>query len=263
MQPSISMGFTLPVFSFGQLEKAALPLPEPFWRDRILAQGYRVLIAGHPKVGKSEFFLEMAVRAASGSLFLNHAFTRPLKVLYLQSEIHNAYLHERISQFTKHATSHEKKLIYENLHVSSRLAVDLMGQDKNSVSDVIGALKPDVIGIDPVISFAQLEENSSTDVSKLLYDRILSLQQCIHPQPAIVLVHHLRKNSKDEDTFQCIRGSSAWQGWYDSGILLSGKPHEIILHFDLRNGPTPPREQIVLNRHIGAWQHDVVVKNPC
>ncbi len=243
--------------SFGDLKKLAHKMPKEYWKNRVLAQGYRMLIAGAPKVGKSDFFIEMVLKASCGGKFLGENFSTPLKVLYLQAEIHEAYLEERISVFEKSVYFEQKSLADENIYISSRLNLDLMNnRDWNDLKNIAIGVQPDIIGIDPIISFSSVDENSSKEVSELLYDRVVGLQNSVDSNPAMVLIHHLKKTRDESDMslFSNIRGSGAWQGWYDTGILLSRSNERVDVHYDTRHQKSPESQHIYLNRDIGCWQ---------
>lgn len=250
---------TSAILNRGDLKRNYNHFPEMYWDQRIIAQGYRVLIAGAPKVGKSDFFLEMALRAASGGVFLGKRFPRPLKVLYLQSEIHEAYLNERLEVFETACSPQAVDLIAQNFYISGRLTLDLMLEnDWVNIQKILLNLQPDIVGIDPIISFSSIDENSSKEVSQLLYKRIVNLQTSIASNPAFVLIHHLKKPKEKQDniaSFFDIRGSGAWQGWYDTGIMLSKRDSSVVLSFDTRHQKSPPEQRIQLNRTRGRWEH--------
>jgi hypothetical protein len=201
----------------------------------------------------------MALRAASGDVFLGKRFQRPLKVLYLQSEIHEAYLNERLEVFERSARQQALQLINKNFHISGRLTLDLMlDNDWANLQKILLTLQPDLVGIDPIISFSSVDENSSKEVSQLLYKRIVNLQTSIASNPAIVLIHHLKKqqNKRDKNnSFFDIRGSGAWQGWYDTGILLSKREQSVVLNFDTRHQQSPSEQWIQLDRVEGRWRY--------
>lgn len=258
MKPDSKNCATSAIINRGDLKVNHYHLPETYWDHRVIAQGYRVLIAGAPKVGKSDFFLEMALRAASGDVFLGKQFPRPLKVLYLQSEIHEAYLNERLEVFERSASQQALQLISQNFHISGRLTLDLMmDNDWANLQKILLILQPDIVGIDPIISFSSIDENSSKEVSKLLYQRIVNLQTSIASNPAFVLIHHLKKPQEKNErasSFFDIRGSGAWRGWYDTGLLLSQRDQSVVLNYDTRHQQSPPEQLIRLNRLQGRWE---------
>ncbi len=254
----LSNNYPLPLLSRDALRSKASQLPEEFWRNRLLAQGYRVIIAGAPKVGKSDFFLEMAVRAASAGCLLGESFKRPLKVLYLQTEIQDGYLNERLSTFEKNCSVSEQECIDKNFITTQRCSLNIMQQkDWDKLHRTLELMKPDIVAFDPIISFSDIDENSSQEVAALLYSQLGQLQVSIKPSPCIILIHHLKKTTTRQDKnllFTGIRGSSAWQGWYDTAILLTRSNEGIHVYYETRNQYSPEAQLIVLNRSLGCWQ---------
>ena len=68
---------------------------------------------------------------------------------------------------------------YQNLIVSGRLRKNLMtDQDIQAFHDEIQFHKPDIVLIDPIINFFDGEENSNTEIRKLLdrVDKLIEIQ---------------------------------------------------------------------------------------
>lgn len=224
------------IFSWAEMDDAPPAVPETYWREGVLFDGARVLLAGPPKIGKSNLVLQLALAAASGGEFLGHRFEKPLRVLWLQAEIHRGFLHQRVSRLMGALTDEERALVRDNFSLSGRLGLDLLdGQDYGVVKRILADCKPDLLILDPVINFSTAEENDNTEMHRVLklVDALSKDHRC-----ATVLVHHTRKDASAGD-FNAIRGASALRGWFDSGFLLTGQAGDAqaILSYELRNAP--------------------------
>jgi hypothetical protein len=243
----------LGLFTFGDLEDNPPPIPELFWRGALLFRGAKILVAGAPKIGKSNFFLALSIAAAKGDKFLGHKFSKPLKVLWLQAEIHKAFLKERIKRLTPLLQPAERKLLRPNLIMSGRLRKNFMNNaHMDEIFQSVKHFKPDLIGIDPIINFSLEDENNNAAISILLEDRVTALMQA--SDCAVIVLHHTKKDVNPKDPFQSIRGASAFRGWYDSGILLSGDPKSVIINYETRNCESPAAHGSQLNPETGLWE---------
>lgn len=77
----------------------------PWVIDKLLAEGEQMLIFGPPKVGKSQFALQLAVSAALGCPFLNWRIAKRKRVLYLNFEMGKRFFMLRIARHFLYAES--------------------------------------------------------------------------------------------------------------------------------------------------------------
>ncbi len=84
--------------TLGALLDDTSPMPDDLIGPRLLTPGGMLVLGGAPKVGKSDFLINLLVHAAAGAPFLHFTVTRPLRVFYLQAEIQYHYLRERLQQ---------------------------------------------------------------------------------------------------------------------------------------------------------------------
>jgi hypothetical protein len=223
-----------------------------------LGPGNFCLIAGPPKAQKSFLLTEMLVACATGGRFLGGTFhaASPLKVFYLQAEMGKKLLKRR-AKMMQFLTPEEQDLLQQNLVVTERLTMQLT---KEGVQKVIKAIKarfpegPDIIAIDPLANLFDGEsEDKAPEMLRFLNVRLQQIRQGVNPNAAIILVHHSGKKSLDEmerDPFSAIRGSSAIRGHYDTGIMIyrrSDDDADRRVHFELRNGESPPPMTVKLN----------------
>ena len=228
----------LQVLSVGELQDAPPEEPETFWRRGVLFRRARLLIAGAPKAGKSNFMLALSVAGAHGGEFLGERFAKPLRVLWVQAEIHIAFVNERIQRLTKHLSGEALRLTRGNLMVTGRVDLDLTNDtDFALIESAIADKRPDIVCFDPVINFSSADENDNGQVRTLLRrtDALGEKFGC-----AMALVHHTRKNVTAGD-FEGVRGASAFRGWFDTGVMLSGESMSQMIAFQVRNTePLPP-----------------------
>ena len=242
------------LFNLGQLTAEPPQEPEMFWGDKLLFRQSRVLIAGAPKIGKSRFALAMGVSACTGGQFLNAQFRKPLKFMWLQAEIHRAWLPDRISQVTPNLSRDERHLLDTNLILSGRLDLDLKGSERDymAVQKAIEAHKPDILCIDPIIEFSTAEENSNVEVRALLR-RINALAADF--DCATIIVHHTKKPSKGGSIdFDQVRGASAFRGWFDTGVMLTGEEQEPLVSWEARNTVSPAAHMAWFDRLNGRYE---------
>ena len=248
----------LPVFSLEELLDNPPEAPETFWGHGVMFRGARLLIGGAPKVGKSRFFLSMAVAAATGSAFIGVTFEKPLTVMWVQAEIHLSFVRERIDAMGLDLHEDERALLERNLIVTGRLDLDLTrSQDMALIDKAIEVRKPDMVCFDPAINFSTADENKNTEIRALLrqIDALGAKHDC-----SMVLVHHTRKDAvsagkaPEGASFESIRGAGAFRGWYDTGILLGGDSHNTTVAFECRNAQAMPACITSFNATTGRYE---------
>lgn len=234
-EPAAAGGFE--TLSFGALADAPPPAPETFWRDGVLFRGARMLVAGPPKIGKSTLVIQLALAAATGGELLGHGFVRPLRVLWVQAEIHKAFLHQRLQRLTAELSAEEHALLRERFVMTGRCDLDLLdGADYDLLSRAVTDQDPDLLIIDPIINFSSADENDNAEMRKLLrlVDALGARHDC-----AVVLVHHTRKDASS-GAFDAVRGASALRGWFDTGLMLSGDAAHPVAAYECRNAAALP-----------------------
>ena len=227
--------------------------PTEYWGDKFIFQQARVLMIGKPKIGKSHWLGAFATAASTGTEFMGKSFPRPLKVMWLQAEIIEAYITERVNLYL---TPYEEQSEYveslgENLIVSGRLRKNLLkDSDIDMVSEEIAFHQPDIVMLDPFINFFDGEENSNADIHKLLgrVDRLIELHNV-----CFIIAHHTGKDRQDDMSFMSARGGSVFAGWFDSGIKLLGDKPNVTLFYEARNAREPESHGAYFNFDTGLW----------
>ena len=230
-----------------------IEVPTEFWGDKFIFQRARVLMIGKPKIGKSHWLGAFATAACTGTEFMGKSFPRPLKVMWLQAEIIEAYITERVNLYlTPYETQSEYiDALGENLIVSGRLRKNLLkDSDIDMVSEEIAFHKPDIVMLDPFINFFDGEENSNADIHKLLgrVDRLIEQHNV-----CFIIAHHTGKDRQDDMSFMSARGGSVFAGWFDSGIKLLGEKPNVTLFYEARNAREPESHAAYFNFDTGLW----------
>lgn len=199
-------------------------------------------IGGTPKSCKSWLALEMAVAVASGRPCLGrHLVARPGHVLVYAAEDPPHAVRDRVAGL---ATVRNVDL--------DRLAVGLITEpalrldrdtDRARLDATLGAVKPRLLVLDPLVRLHRCDENSSGEISELL-GFLREMQRRHHT--AIVLVHHARKSSASQPG-QGLRGSSDLHAWGDSNLYMLRTGKGLVLHAEHRSNPTPEPVEIALN----------------
>ncbi len=254
----------VPAHTLGALLDDTSPMPDDLIRPRLLTPGGMLVLGGAPKVGKSDFLINLLVHAAAGAPFLRFTVPRPLRVFYLQAEIQYHYLRERLQQLSLDPGVVARAR--DTLVVTPKLRMLL---DDQGVSLVAAAIRaafpdalPDIICIDPIRNLfdggpAGEGENDNGAMMFFLQSRVEALRDLVAPEAGIILAHHTKKLSKlqvKDDPFLSLSGASALRGYYTSGAILFRPDEEQTqreLHVELRNGPG--LEPMLVDKRGGAW----------
>ena len=227
---------------------------EQYWGDKFIFENSRVLLLGKPKIGKSNWLGGFASGATTGTDFMGRPFNKPLKVMWLQAEIIAEFLKHRVEMYYQRFSTNDdlRQIGFSNLIISGRLRKNLMKDaDIQAISDEIAFHQPDILMIDPIINFFDGEENSNTEIRKLLdrIDMLIEMHTC-----AVVLAHHTGKERVDDRSFLSARGGSVFAGWFDSGIKLMGEKPNINLFYEARNAADPQEHLAFFDFDDGLWQ---------
>lgn len=247
-----------PVFSFhsvGELNQQTIEKPVELWGDRLLFTNARMLIAGAPKIGKTNFNLELAIRLATGGDMLGWSTMGPCKIAYLNAEVMTYYMRERIEIITCHLNNSDNEMVNANLFITGRTDLDLLSNAAfYAVYDEIEKIKPDVIIFDPLANLHSAKENDSSEMMGLI--NRLDLLANIN-KSALIIAHHVTKGlagSRGHDPFDAIRGTGALRGWADTNIILYRSEDMVMSDYEVRNGPSPDPMPIWFDRNAGKWK---------
>jgi len=228
--------------------------------------------AGIPKCGKTWGVLDLALAAITGQpYFGRETSTLGRPVLYVAGEGGVARLLQRIRWLAcgrDIPLSQIRDTLY--LSIAPRILLD-RGTGMAALEAAIKQLDPGLVIIDPLTRFHMADENSRSDIDAPILTplRQLSEEYCL----CIMLVHHSKKWGKG--AFDPLRGTSAFQGWYD--FLLYYEPVEVeplrngeedegmdidTFQFcaSLRDNESPPKREVLTNiDSINGWARIALV----
>ena len=219
--------------------------PKEHWliEDLWAREGVGVL-GGAPKTCKTFLAVELALSVATGTKALGcFAVHAPGPVLFFAAEDAPALLRERFSALAAH-----RGLPLASLEVFVPdvpiLRLD-SSQDQFRLEQAIVVKKPRLLVLDPLVRLHALDENSASEISRLLaFLRRVERDN----EVAILLVHHTRKNvSAGTRPGQGLRGSSDLHAWGDSNLYLRRSGDDLILSAEHRaaRAPEPIRLRLV------------------
>ena len=226
---------------------------EQYWGDCFIFEQSRCLLIGKPKIGKSHWLGAFAAAATTGQQFMGMPFTKPCKVMWLQAEIIQEFLKNRIDLYYE-PYRHDLDLLalgHANLIPTGRLRKNIMrDKDINAIAESIDYHQPDIVMIDPIINFFDGEENSNQELHNLLsrIDRLIELFGV-----AVIIAHHTGKERADDASFMSARGGSAFAGWMDSGIKLMGQRPNVTMFYEARNAKEPETHLSRFDFEKGYW----------
>ena len=183
------------------------PLEPPnFVVDTLISQGLHIL-AGSPKVGKSWLALWLAVTVAKGEPVWNMT-TKQGTTLYLCLEDSVLRIQNRLFEITEDAP--------DSVNFCTECA--LIGQGLEEQVDAFIAAHPDTVLV--IIDTLQMVRPARDATYANDYRDLSALKRIADARGiAILLIHHLRKESAD-DVFNRISGTTAISGAVDSSFTL-------------------------------------------
>ncbi len=221
-------------------------LIESLWGDTAVG-----IIGGAPKCCKSWLGLDMAISVASGTACLGK-FQIPArgKVLIFLAEDAAHNVRARIESICIHRHLDISELdLYVITAATMRLDLET---DQQMLTKTIDNLRPKLLILDPLVRLHRLDENSASDISKLL-GFLRGLQRSF--ATAIVLVHHASKKHRAQPG-QALRGSSDLHAFGDSNAYLARKKNNLVLTMEHRAAKPPePMELQLLSNPEGGETH--------
>jgi len=209
------------------------------------------IVGGAPKCAKSWFGLDIALSVASNTPCLGHfAISTPGPTLVFLAEDALSSVRARIEALCTHRGLDVRDLA---LHVITApvLRLDLEA-DQQALRATLDRLRPRLLVLDPLVRLHRLDENSASDISRLL-GFLRELQRAFHC--AIVLVHHAAKKQRAVPG-QALRGSSDLHAFGDSNAYLTRRREQLLLTLEHRSAPSPqPLPLALVSRPDGSATH--------
>jgi len=246
--------------SIQEYENNKSPPPINYIEKGLLTPQGLMVFAGPPKIGKSFFILTMLLHMAAGVEYLDFIPSRKLKICYMQAEVTDRRIEERIEAISVPIISDNSWK--ENFIISDRTQIPFSEEGLETwikfTLERCGSNIPDVICIDPLRNFYHSERNNdenSVSGMRELWEKINRLREAINPDAGIILVHHSKKIDKNllkDDVFNAIAGSGALRGLYTTGILLycvnEELPNNLRMSFEVRD--KHPKEDFIRDKEI-------------
>lgn len=205
---------------------------------RYLCRKGGLLMVAQTGAGKSVWIAQAGVCFSCGRSFLGMVPTRPLKVLLIQAENDGG----DISSFREGVLSHlrlteaERALVGENFLVVTETARTGDAFLNEVVAPNLEQHRPDLLLIDPALSFLGGEASSQVDVGGFLrngLNPLLAEHNC-----GTIIVTHVPKPSSEREKWQgndyayAAFGSSEWSNWARAILVLVSTKTEGV--FELR-----------------------------
>lgn len=223
---------TLPMTRVADIEvetPAKRWLIEPIWGRADVG-----IIGGSPKSCKSWLGLDMAVSVASGTPLLDHfPVSHPGPTLIYMAEDALPMVRMRVESLCRHRHIDIQLL---DLHVITCPALRLdLDKDQRRLANTLEHIRPHLLLLDPLIRLHRLDENSSSDVSRLL-GYLREMQRAF--DTAVVLVHHASKKHRAQPG-QALRGSSDLHAFGDANAYLARRREHLVLTLEQRAARPP------------------------
>jgi hypothetical protein len=216
--------------------------PNELLRTGYLCRGGGLLLAAPTGIGKSSFAIQATILWALGRALFGITPARPLKSLLIQAENNEGDMAEMrdgvIAGLALSPT--ELEMVYSNIFTAQENTRTGRAFFENTVAPLLELHRPDLLWIDPALSYIGGESNSQKDVSlflRNLLNPLLSQFRC-----GCIVIHHTNKPSKGEeklawqagDFAYLGSGSAEWANWARAVLAIrSVGSHEI---FELRAG---------------------------
>ena len=208
-----------------QSGKPSVSDPDELLRHRFLSRGGGLLLVGQTGLGKSSLSMQMMIKWALGKALFGIEPVRPLRSLLIQAENDDGDLAEmRDGVFNGLNLSPEDRALAEkNIYVVTESSKTSENFFKEVVEPLLKIIKPDVLWIDPALSYLGGDMSSQKDVGKFLRNDLaplLTKYSC-----AAVIIHHTNKTSSNADKNMMDpaylgAGSAEWINWARAMLVL-------------------------------------------
>jgi len=195
--------------------------PSELLRNRFLCRGAGLLLVGPTGIGKSSLSMQDMILWALGRESFGIVPTRPLKSLLIQAENDDGDLAEMRDGVIAglNLTDAEKEMAMSNIFVAREDVRTGWQFFTETVRPLLTDHEPDLLWIDPVLSYLGGEANSQKDVGGFLRNHLNPLLREF--KCGVVVVHHTNKPPAGREKpdwsggdFAYLGGGSAeWANW--------------------------------------------------
>lgn len=222
----------------------------------ILPQNSIAIVGGISKQGKSIFVLNMGIQMATAKPFLQFNIPEPQKVIYLQAEISEQSMQNRLR---KMLMSIDYDIDPKMLFIVNQKGLKITNpRDLRLIDELIKRHQANVLILDPLYKFNTGDENKVNDMTRFFdnLDRLITDNNI-----SIVVVHHFGKPQEGRLGATQFRGSSAITDYADSYLMLRRKSGDesrnyMKLSFELRNEREP--ETMILYRNPETLWYEII-----
>jgi hypothetical protein len=201
-------------------------------KHRFLCRGGGLLLVGPTGVGKSSYSMQCMLTWALGQSVFDIAPARPLKSLLIQAENDDGDLAEMRDGVVNglDLSPEDSAKAFENIFVYREDAKTGDTFFSDTVKPLLESQKPDLLWIDPALSYLGGDTSSQEDVSRFLRT---NLNPLIHEHNCgVVIVHHTNKPLRDignkgwsnSDYAYAGAGSAEWANWARAVLALKTTP---------------------------------------
>jgi hypothetical protein len=211
--------------------------------EPLIAKGRTHAIVAPAKAGKSLLTLEACAALATGRAFLNHPAGEPATVVYVDYEMTEADVHDRMVEFGYGPEDDLSRLVY--ILLPQIRPLDTSEGGASFVAEVL-ALDASLVVIDTLSRAVSGEENASETARELYRCTLLPLKSAG--------VATLRLDHMGKDTGKGARGSSAKVADVDIEWLMSARGDAVTLKAENTRMSWVPKE-VKLSRAGGTPVH--------
>jgi hypothetical protein len=215
---------------------------------RFLEPQTRMIVAGDEGGGKSLLIQQIFIRLAAGlPVYGEEPPPRPLRVLIIDTELHERTVRRRLRPMARHANLPRGQLFY----VLAPAGIDLSDntEDRDQFAKLVLSIRPDVIVIDSLYRAFNGDPDDPKVIGKL--QRLLDGARD-HTGAAVVLTAHYRKRSSDgrsTRTLDDLAGSRLMKAWPEIVVDVTKDKLRVLKD---REGMAPP---LTIERHgPGTWE---------
>lgn len=186
---------------------------------KFIVSGYIVegctILAGRPKLGKSWFMLEVGLAVARGGHCLGETKCHEGDVLYLAMEDNERRLQSRITKLISYGTEWPPRFYYATEW--PRASAGGLDQIRKWIKT---AEKPRLVVVDVLAMFRSPRDLKQSPYESD-YGAVQQLQRVASETGvAIVIVHHVRKSTGEDDPFEKVSGTFGLSGAADTTLVL-------------------------------------------
>jgi hypothetical protein len=256
------------VYSYDEMLNTEFPIPRFFLGDEnfgLVAEGMVTFLHSKTNLGKTYLATQMAVCIALGEAFLGLECKHPeTRVLVLQGELPpSLFARGRLRPVADYVGSTPKSISFLNwdfnLASASRFREafsDEAWAGMESFKNLLEINQPDMVVIDPLQSYNNLQE-SSNDQQRELVKRLKNIAR--NRNMAIILVDHDKK-ALDAEGIDRLRGAANKAELCDTalGLAKGENSDELVLRFDkVRYINTAKPDPWVITRETDARGNSV------